>query len=149
MPVVTSVCMSREKGTPKKAVERARAVTHVGFLGDAHAGTPGRQVSMLAEESVDKMRGKGMDLAPGAFGENVNTRGIDLLGLAIGTRLRVGPAALLELTVKGKVCHDRCAIYEAIGDCVMPREGVFFEVIEGGEIAPGHEIVVLEGEGRP
>ena len=104
---------------------------------------------MLALESVDKMRGRGLDLAPGAFGENINTRGIDLLALPIGARLRVGAAVVLELTAKGKVCHDRCAIYERLGDCVMPRAGVFVEVVEGGEIAAGDEIVVVEAEGRP
>ena len=144
--IVTHVCTSERRGTPKRAVTVAQAVAHAGLEGDAHAGALRRQVSLLAEESVDKMRRPGLSLDPGAFGENIDTRGVDLLSLAVGTRLRIGSRALFEVTQHGKVCHDRCAIYEAVGDCVMPREGIFVEVIEGGPISPGDEIVILDSE---
>lgn len=143
MATVESVCTSERKGTPKKDVGRARAVEGFGIEGDSHGGTAKRQVSLLAEESVDKMRAKGLELSPGAFGENMTTRGIDLIGLPMGTQLAVGEGVVLEITAKGKVCHDHCAIYEAVGDCIMPREGVFTEVIRGGEVARGDSITVL------
>lgn len=144
MAVVTSVCTSPTKGTQKTSVGRARVIGGAGLEGDSHAGAPKRQVSLLAEESVDKMRAKGLDLAPGAFGENLNTRGIDLIELPIGTRLAVGDGVILEMTAKGKICHDHCAIFEAVGDCIMPREGVFTEVRRGGTVSEGDAIRVLD-----
>jgi len=113
-----------------------------GIEGDAHAGPWHRMVSLLAEESVDKMRAAGLDVGPGAFAENLTTRGLDLLALPLGTRLRVGAHVVLELTQHGKECHSRCAIYYEAGDCVMPREGVFAQVVAGGEIRTGDEIAV-------
>ena len=143
MATVESVCTSERKGTAKSEVGRARMVDGFGIEGDSHGGTPKRQVSLLAEESIDKMRAKGLELSPGAFGENMTTRGIDLIALPMGTRLAVGEEAVLVITAKGKICHDHCAIYEAVGDCIMPREGVFTEVVRGGEIAAGDVITVL------
>jgi cyclic pyranopterin phosphate synthase len=144
---VVSVNVSPGKGERKKPVDRALLLTEHGIEGDGHAGPWHRQVSLLAEESIDTMREKGLDVGPGDFAENMTTRGIDLCSLPIGTRLRLG-SALLELTQLGKVCHERCAIYYQAGDCVMPREGIFAKVLDGGEVAPGDRLVVIElGDG--
>jgi len=143
MATVESVCTSERKGTAKSEVGRVRVVEGFGIEGDSHGGTAKRQVSLLAEESVDKMRAKGLELSPGAFGENMTTRGIDLIGLPMGTRLAVGGEVVREITAKGKICHDHCAIYEAVGDCIMPREGVFTEVVRGGDMAKGDSIAVV------
>ena len=113
---------------------------------DAHAGPGTRQVSLLAEESIAKMRARGLSVGPGDFAENVTVAEIVLPALAIGTRLRVGEA-LLEITQIGKECHDRCAIFLQAGDCVMPREGVFARVIRGGEVAAG-DAVEIAGAGK-
>jgi molybdopterin adenylyltransferase len=112
-----------------------------GIDGDAHVGAWHRQISLLADESADTMRSLGADVGPGAFGENVTTEGISVSRLPVGARLRLG-AALVEITQIGKECHDRCAVYARIGDCVMPREGVFARVLEGGEVSPGDPVVV-------
>jgi MOSC domain-containing protein YiiM len=102
-------------------------------------------VSLLADESIDKMRDKGLtDLKPGAFGENLVTRGVDLVALKVGDHLSVGEEVLLEVTQIGKECVDRCAIYYQTGDCIMPREGIFTKVLKGGRVAAGDEIKVLE-----
>lgn len=143
---VMAVCTSGEKHVQKSEVEEAVLIEELGIEGDAHAGFAHRQVSLLADESVDKMRAGGLpDLRPGAFGENVVTRGIELLSLKIGDRLRVGGEVLLEVTQIGKECVDRCAIYYQVGDCVMPREGIFARVVEGGTVKAGDEIRVVEG----
>jgi MOSC domain-containing protein YiiM len=105
-----------------------------GIEGDAHAGEWHRQVSLLAEEDIDTMRGRGIELGYGDFAENITTRGIDLGALPIGARLSLGPA-VLEVTQIGKECHQGCAIFQAVGDCVMPRRGVFTRVVTGGEIS--------------
>ncbi|RJP28279.1 MAG: MOSC domain-containing protein [Actinobacteria bacterium] len=143
---IVAVCTSAEKHVQKDAVEVVLLVEEKGIEGDAHYGFGHRQVSLLADESVDKMRAKGLsDLKPGAFGENLVTRGIDLLSLDIGDRLRVGPEVLLEVSQIGKECVDRCAIYYAAGDCIMPREGIFARVVAGGKVKPGDRIMVMEG----
>ncbi|MBN2026699.1 MAG: MOSC domain-containing protein [Actinobacteria bacterium] len=143
---IVAVCTSSEKHVQKEAVDEVMLVVEKGVEGDAHFGFGHRQVSLLADESVDKMRAKGLsDLKPGAFGENLVTRGIDLLSLDVGDRLRVGPDVLVEVTQIGKECVDRCAIYYAAGDCIMPREGIFVRVIEGGKVKPGDMITVVEG----
>ena len=113
--------------------------------GDAHAGNWHRQVSLLALESIEKMRALGLSVAPGSFAENITTRGLELFTLPIGTRLRLGNA-LVEVTQIGKVCHSRCAIYQQVGDCVMPREGIFVKVLEGGPVAIGDGVEVLADE---
>ncbi len=139
---VLSVNVSPGKGERKKPVERVTLREEHGIEADGHAGPWHRQVSLLAQESIDKMVAKGLDVGPGDFAENLTTAGIDLLSLPVGSRIEVGPA-LLEITQLGKVCHDRCAIYYQAGDCVMPREGVFARVIRGGEVSAGDAIVVV------
>ncbi|MCL2028891.1 MAG: MOSC domain-containing protein [Deltaproteobacteria bacterium] len=134
MGTVLAVCLSRGKGEVKTAAESAELMAGHGLAGDAHAGGGRRQVSLLGRESVVKMALP--DLAPGAFAENILTEGLVLSELPVGTRLRVG-RALLEVTQIGKECHSACAIREKTGDCVMPREGVFAVVLEGGVIRAG------------
>jgi MOSC domain-containing protein YiiM len=128
-----SINVSTAVGVPKNPVARAVLRKGHGIEGDAHAGEWHRQVSLLADEDIETMRGRGVDLPPGIFAENLTTRGIDLARLPVGAHLRIGPA-LLEITQIGKECHQGCAIRQAVGDCVMPRRGVFTRVLEGGEI---------------
>lgn len=143
---VKAVCLSREKGVAKKAQdEGGLLIAGHGLKGDAHAGPWHRQVSLLAQESVAKMMAKGLKLSPGDFGENLTTEGIELTTLPIGTRLRVGQEALLEVTQIGKKCHHGCAIYQQVGDCIMPREGIFTQVLIGGKVKPGDTIVIEPG----
>ena len=141
---VIAVCTSSKKGMRKKNVGKGELVVESGLAGDAHAGPWHRQVSLLALESIDKMRALGLQVGPGDFAENITTEGLDLPSLPIGTRLRVGPSEL-AVTQIGKECHTRCAIYYQAGDCVMPREGIFVRVLTGGQIEVGDEIVV-EGQ---
>ena len=143
MAEVTAVCISTMKGVPKKEVPEIEVKIDHGIVGDAHAGTWHRQISLLAGESVDKMREKIPALKNGAFAENIVTRGLTLYELPIGTKLRVGPA-LLEVTQIGKECHSACAIKKVTGDCVMPREGIFAKVLEEGVIRAGDKIEVVE-----
>ncbi len=137
-----AVCTSPRKGMRKKNAGRGVLVEEQGLEGDAHAGGWHRQVSLLAVESIGKMRDMGLDVGPGDFAENLTTEGVDLVGLPLGARLRVGPESLLEVTQIGKECHDRCAIYHQAGDCVMPREGIFARVIRGGPVREGDPIVL-------
>ncbi len=137
--IVLEVCLSKKKGTQKKPVKGALALEGKGFEGDAHAGDWHRQISLLANESAQRMRDKGANVGPGDFGENLLTEGIDLTSLPIGTRLSLGDVQL-EVTQIGKKCHTRCAIYYAAGDCVMPSEGIFCRVLAGGEIKSGMQI---------
>jgi MOSC domain-containing protein YiiM len=109
-------------------------------VGDAHAGPGHRQVSLLAVESVDKMRGRGIELKAGDFAENLTVEGIDINGLEIGQRLKAGPEIVLEVTQIGKECHNDCVIKKQVGDCVMPREGVFTKIIKGGDLKAGDKI---------
>jgi MOSC domain-containing protein YiiM len=143
---VVSVNTSAATGVRKCPQPSVELETDRGVVGDAHAGPWHRQVSLLALESVEKMRAKGADVHPGDFGENVTTRGVDVAALPVGRRVRLGPC-LLEITQIGKECHDRCAIYRQVGDCVMPREGVFGRVLEGGIVRPGDELR-CEDDGR-
>jgi molybdopterin adenylyltransferase len=138
---VVAVSISDRKGQKKRPVPSAMLIVEHGLEGDAHAGTSGhRQVSLLAVESADKMRAKGVPVGHGDFAENLTVAGIDLLSLKIGDRLLVGEA-LLEISQIGKECHDRCAIYQQVGDCVMPREGLFGRVVRGGRVRPGDPVV--------
>ncbi len=130
---VESVCVSPRKGTPKQAVAEIRLEAGSGIAGDAHAGSGHRQVSLLAGEQVDQMRAKGLQLAPGAFGENIVTRGVDWSASKVGERLVIGTAEL-EITQIGKQCHDHCAIYEQAGFCIMPRCGAFARVLRNGVV---------------
>ncbi len=138
---VTSVNLSAKKTVRKTPGAAGTLIENRGFDGDAHAGDWHRQVSLLAEESIAKMQAKGLDVDAGDFAENITTSGIDLVSLPVGTRLRVG-ATLLEVTQIGKECHTKCAIYYQAGDCVMPKEGIFAVVVEGGPVNAGDEIVV-------
>lgn len=140
--IVVSVNISQRKGVRKTSVEKAKAITNFGLEGDAHAGKWHRQISLLAKESIRKMEEFGLKLKPGDFAENITTEGLDLLSLPIGTRLKIGKA-LLEVTQKGKECHIGCEIRKIVGDCIMPKEGIFARVLEEGEIKIGDEIEVL------
>jgi MOSC domain-containing protein YiiM len=142
MPHVTATCISEKKGERKTPVEAVTLRENHGIAGDAHAGDWHRQISLLAEESIEKMRRLGLDVNSGDFAENITTSGIDLVSLPIGTRLQVGQT-LLEITQIGKECHTRCAIFYQAGDCVMPKEGVFAIVITGGVIRPQDEVRVI------
>ena len=141
---VAAVSISREKGTRKENVPEGLLIDNYGFKDDAHAGDWHRQVSLLAMESIDKIRAKGLDVHPGDFAENITTLGIDLVRLPIGTKLRVGEEVLMEVTQIGKECHARCAIYYQAGDCVMPREGIFTKILKGGPVKKGDPIVVVD-----
>lgn len=148
---IIAVCISKAKGERKTDIGHGELQQDFGLVGDAHGGDWHRQVSLLADESIEKMRAAGLDVGAGDFAENLTTRGIHLYSLPIGTRLRIGGRALLEITQIGKVCHDRCAIYHQAGDCVMPREGIFAIVLEGGPVKMGDPVEILEpiaGEGR-
>ena len=140
---VVAVCISERKGTMKHPVPEIRLRVRHGIEGDAHAGDWHRQVSLLANESVDKMKEKFPDIPAGAFAENILTEGISLHTLPVGTRLRAGET-LLEMTQIGKECHADCAIRRQVGDCVMPREGIFAIVLEEGAVRPGDPITVME-----
>jgi MOSC domain-containing protein YiiM len=140
--VVTGVNISARRGIQKRAVAEATLVTGLGIQGDAHAGDWHRQVSLLAEESVDKMRRLGLDVGPGAFAENLTTRGLAVPTLRIGDLVVLGEVRL-EVTQIGKECHSHCAIYQQAGDCVMPREGVFARVLAGGQVRAGMAVQIL------
>ncbi len=142
---IIAVCTSPGKGGRKQDVGRGVLLKDLGLVGDGHGGDGHRQLSLLAMESIEKMQAKGLDVAPGDFAENLTTRGVDLCALPVGSRLRIGAEALVEITQIGKVCHERCEIYYQAGDCVMPREGVFARVLKGGAVATGDAIEVVEG----
>jgi MOSC domain-containing protein YiiM len=143
---VQAICISQTKGVLKREVPRAELRADHGLVGDAHAGCGHRQVSLLATESIARMRALIPDLAHGAFAENLVTADVDLSDLPLGTRLRVGDA-VLEVTQIGKECHQGCAIREITGDCIMPREGVFCRVLAGGAIAPGDAVIREDAAG--
>lgn len=145
---VVSVNTSPRKSVRKTPVVRGRVIADRGLEGDAHAGDWHRQVSLLAIESIEKMRAKGLDIGCGDFAENITTSGVDLVGLPVGSLLDVGAQVRLQITQIGKVCHTRCAIYHQAGDCVMPKEGVFARVVRGGDIAAGDEVRVIDGQYR-
>jgi MOSC domain-containing protein YiiM len=139
---VLAVCTSEKKSTRKHNINQAELRPDWGIVGDAHAADWHRQVSLLAWESIEKMRAVGLNVSAGSFAENITTEGMSLVDLPVGTRLRLGEA-LVEVTQIGKVCHDRCAVYYQAGDCVMPREGIFVRVHEGGRVQVGDTIEVL------
>ena len=144
MAKVVSVNISEKKGTLKKPVPEIKLKLRHGIVGDAHAGDWHRQISLLAEESIDSMRPRSpITLDPGVFAENINTEGIDLKGLPVGTHLRIGETEV-EVTQIGKECHNDCAIKKAVGKCVMPTEGIFAVVVKEGVVRPGDEIEVLK-----
>lgn len=141
---ITALSTSKKKGIPKTNVRSVKLIENFGIEGDAHAGNWHRQVSFLAMESIEQMRGKGLkNLRPGAFAENITTEFINLPQLEVGTKIKIGSEAELEITQIGKECHSKCAIFFKVGDCVMPREGIFAKVIKGGEIFAGDEFIVM------
>jgi MOSC domain-containing protein YiiM len=141
MGFIEAVCISTEKGTIKKAINQIMLRIDWGIEGDAHAGNWHRQVSILAGESIDRMRKKMPELDPGMFAENIVTRGIDLSCFSIGDSLLVGDEVILEITQIGKECHNSgCAIKSATGECIMPKEGLFCRVMQGGAVVPGMDI---------
>ncbi|MEC9488807.1 MAG: MOSC domain-containing protein [Halanaerobium sp.] len=141
--IVAAVCRSEKKGTVKEEIPRGRLLEEFGLEGDAHGGKWHRQVSLLAEESIDKMRNLGLELAYGDFAENITTRDLILHKLPVGTRLKVGGEVLLEVTQIGKECHHGCEIFKKVGKCIMPHEGIFARVLKGGEVQAGDEIKVI------
>ena len=143
MAKVMAVCISERKGIRKHAVPEITVRRDHGIVGDAHAGNWHRQISLLAKESIDRMRAMGLSLTDGAFAENIVTEGIELKTLPVGTLLRAG-GALLRVTQIGKECHNDCAIKAATGTCVMPTDGIFAVVVEEGTIRPGDGISIEE-----
>jgi MOSC domain-containing protein YiiM len=134
-----AVCISLTKGERKTPVPTVQLIPEHGIAGDAHAGDWHRQISLLAQESIDKMIALGLSVSAGDFAENITTSGIDLVSLPIGTRLSLG-STLIEVTQIGKECHNRCAIFYQAGDCVMPKEGIFARVLQGGVVSAGDSI---------
>lgn len=143
MGTVKAVCISEQKGTQKVPVDEVILVEDFGIEGDAHAGKWHRQVSLLGFEKIEEFKARGVAVDDGAFGENLIVEGFGLRTLPLGTKFRVGDGALLELTQIGKECHDKCAIYAVVGDCIMPREGVFTRVLTGGTVRPGDPIEIV------
>ena len=144
MAKIVAVCVSKARGVKKQDVGKAILREGYGIVGDGHGGT-GRQVSLLAIESIEKMRNLGVEVGPGDMAENLTTKGIDLVSLPIGAQLRIGEEILAQVSQIGKECHDHCQIYEQVGTCVMPKEGIFIEVLKGGEVRKGDAISVLGG----
>jgi len=140
---IVAVSVSLKKGVKKTNILSGSLIENYGLENDAHAGDWHRQVSLLAVESIAKIREKGLDVYPGDFAENITTEGIRLWELPVGTRMKLGEEALVEVTQIGKECHDRCAIYHQVGDCVMPREGIFVKVLKGGTIGPMDGIQII------
>ena len=140
---ILAISISDKKGVRKNNVDSAILKEDSGIIGDAHAGTKNRQVSLLAQESIEKMKAKGLKVKAGDFAENITTEGLNLLGLKIGDKLKINDKVILELSQIGKECHTRCSIYYQAGDCVMPREGIFVKGIKGGQIKAGDSIYSL------
>ncbi len=145
--VIHAVSVSDRKGVTKHNVPQAVLRADHGLEGDAHAEGGCRQVSLLSLESIDKMVALGAAVFPGDFAENLTVRGLAVMTLPVGTRVRVGPEVELEITQIGKACHKGCAIREQVGDCVMPREGVFARVLQGGAVQPGDKVEVVHVPG--
>ena len=143
MGYIRGICISEKKGTQKSEVPEAELVEDWGIKGDAHAGKWHRQVSLLGLQQIEDFRARGAKVEFGAFGENLIVEGYHFRALPVGTRFRIGEA-LLEMTQIGKECHSHCQIYKVMGDCIMPREGVFAKVLHGGTVRKGDEILLVE-----
>lgn len=142
MGKVFAVCISEKKGTQKKDIKKAEFVFDYGIKDDAHAGKWHRQVSLLSKDKIEAFRAKGIDIPYGAFGENLVVEGIDFANLPIGTKFKCNEV-VLELTQIGKKCHNECEIFKIVGDCIMPREGVFAKVLHGGVITVGDDLMII------
>ncbi len=141
---VIAVCRSEKTGTRKEPCGEGIFIENYGMKDDAHATQDiARQVSLLAVESIAKMKGLGVELNPGDFAENLTIEGMELFSLPVGTRLLVGEEAILEVSQIGKTCHSGCAIFKTVGACIMPKEGVFARVIRGGRIGDGDSVVIM------
>ena len=143
MGKVIAICTSKYKGTLKEEVKEANFIEDFGIEGDAHAGKWHRQVSLLAFEKIDDFRNKGGNVDFGAFGENLVVDGIELHKLPVGQQLQVGEV-LLEVTQIGKECHDKCAIYYQVGECIMPKNGIFTRVLKGGKVKVGDKCTLID-----
>ncbi len=143
---VKAVCISREKGTKKENIEKAKLIEDYGIENDAHAGDWHRQVSLLGIESIEKMKKMGLDIELdfGDFAENITTEGIELYSLPVGTILNIGDDIRLEVTQIGKECHHGCEILKQVGKCIMPEEGIFTKVVKGGIVKIGDEINIIK-----
>jgi len=140
MAKVIAINISEKKGIEKRPIEQGEFIENFGLKGDVHGGDWHRQVSLLAQESIDKAKAMGIEgLSAGKFAENITTEGIELHTLPIGTRFEIN-GVLFEVTQIGKECHRKCAIFKKVGDCIMPREGIFAKVLKGGIVKPGDEI---------
>lgn len=147
MGKVIAINVSEKKGVPKTTIDFGEFIENYGLKNDAHAGNWHRQVSFLGQESIDKMTALGIKgLSMGKFAENITTEGIELYSLPIGTRMNIGDV-IFEVTQIGKECHQKCAIYHQIGNCIMPKEGIFARVIKGGIVKPSDEIIIIPAEG--
>ncbi len=139
---VIKVNVSKTKGTVKKSVPQIKLLENIGVEGDAHAGFGIRQVSLLAMESIKKMEAKDAKFKPGDFAENITTQGLDFIQLPIGTRIKVGQNVILEISQIGKECHTKCEIFNQVGACIMPTEGIFTKVIKGGYVSENDSIEI-------
>jgi MOSC domain-containing protein YiiM len=144
---VIAVCRSEKTGTNKESCGAGIFIEDYGLEGDAHASRGiARQVSLLAEESIEKMQGQGIELKPGDFAENLTIGGMELFTLPVGTRLKVGAEVVLEISQIGKACHKGCAIFQAVGNCIMPKEGVFARVVRGGKVRDKDFVEIMRKE---
>ncbi len=142
--MIEAISISKQRGTKKQNIDCAELQRDCGIVGDAHSGKWHRQLSLLGSESIAKMIAKGAEVGPGDFAENITTKGLDFGSLIIGSRLKLGGDAEVRITQFGKECHSRCEIFKQVGDCVMPREGIFAEVIKNGSIKVGDVIEVID-----
>ncbi len=147
MGKIVAICISKKKGDQKRDVKQCRLIENYGLEGDAHAGSWHRQISLLSIEGRLVMENKGVKLDAGDFGENVLTEGVEFANIMVGNKIRLGKDALVRVTQIGKECHDRCNIYYQVGDCIMPRAGIFAEVLKGGEIKIDDDIEFLNDKG--
>ena len=145
MGKVTAICISEKKGTQKKNIHSAKFITDFGIENDAHAGNWHRQVSLISKDRIDEFNERGGSVDDGAFGENLIVEGIDFKSLPIGTVFECNDV-ILELTQIGKECHSHCEVYHRVGDCIMPREGVFAIVKQGGSISEGDDLIIVSNE---
>lgn len=141
---IVSVNTSKERGEKKNNIGVARVTKGKGIEGDGHFGFMHRQISLLSVESIERMKTLGLEVGPGDFAENLTVEGLDLGSVAVGRKIKVGSSVILRVTQIGKECHERCSIYYQAGECIMPKEGVFAEVVEEGEIRVGDEVEILE-----